>query len=257
MSAHRLRRNDQVLSTPRLPRVTVVSGDDTQTSQIRLVNESLTDPAGRYRLLISGADDALVLERALTALYATTRNILSYNVDTNLFNIDAVHAAAMRLILSAGSGAESTSIELGTTSGANRSIVFKTQNGTTRLTLDNPGANGRAVFGAGVDVVLPSVLAGSGGANVRLQGNYTTTDGTAYRVTLEALNTTGDAQVVSAQAVPNGANPFFTIFAPDVAPTTTQLDVNNVTWRYTPAGALVAYVNNAAAIKSLSLGTPA
>ena len=257
MSAHRLRRNDQVLSTPRLPRITVVSGNDTQLSQLRLINESLDDPAGRYRLLISGTDDALVLERALTALYETTRNILSYNVDTNLFNIDAIHTVAMRLMLSAGSGAEATAIELGTASGSGRSIVFRTQNGSARLTLDKPGASARAVFGTGVDVIVPSVIAGSGGANVRVQGNYDTADATAYRVTLETLNTTGDAKVVSAQAVPNGANPFFTIFAPDVAPATTELDVNNVTWRYTPAGALVAYVNNAAAIKSLSLGTPA
>lgn len=256
MSARRLRRNKESLTTVRIvPKEILIPGNTTDVPRILLENLSQTDPAGRYRIQVSG--DGLQIQRALTALWNTVQDIFVYDVTNNLVTHSATQAAAMRQIISAGSGAEATSIELGTVSGAGRSIVFKTQNGSTRLTLDKPGSVARAVFGASVEVVLESILAGSGGANVRIQGNHTVTDATAFRVTLEALNVTGDAQVVSAQAVPNGANPFFSIFAPDVAPTTSILDTNNLGLRYTPAGAVVLYVNNAGAIKSLSLGTPA
>ena len=102
-----------------------------------------------------------------------------------------------------------------------------------------------------------AVEGGPANKNLSIRGNFTATDPTAWRIALYALDPATDTFYTVAQIVPNAANPFFTVLAPDAAPTTTVLDVNNVTWRYTPAGALVAYVNNADVIKSLSLGTPA
>ena len=99
------------------------------------------------------------------------------------------------------------------------------------------------------------VIVGDGAAILKIKGNYAATDATAYRTAMYALDPATDTEYEVAQVVPDGANPKFTILAPDDVPTTSELDADNITFRYIKAtDTLNVYVNEGGVIKTYAIG---
>ena len=264
MSAHRLRRDSRVLSSPFVsPAELIIIGNSTVTPKIRLQNESGVDPAGRYQ--IHATQDAFAISRALTALYATLQTFLSYDVANKVFDLFATQFRDMRVQLTGGDAAGFQSIvNVAGSTDSPAGFEFRTGDGTStnsiRMTI-SIGAATADITISNANLLVANLrnlqtLRGDGTVNTIVSPNVST-DGTARRMGFYALDPATDTEYAVVQTVPNSANPFLSILAPDAAPTTSILDTNNIGFRYTPAGALVVYVNNAGAIKSLSLGTPA
>ena len=225
-----------------------------------------TSPAGRYRW--HGINDVYELERMLTADYATYDTILyfsktgsavtqTFGQETRITYLDGTseiwHATGTKYRPSGSAASMSFDIG-GLNSAGTFTALLRVLNRNDPTGVDAPYLdfmNARPVWFSG-DLMGRSDTTWSIYPN---RGVSTSTP--ARRIALNALDDTGNAFIVVAQIVPNNATPFFTSIAPNAAPTTSELDASNLTFRYTSGGALTAYVNDGGTVRSLSLGTPA
>lgn len=107
-------------------------------------------------------------------------------------------------------------------------------------------------------VVGVTNLRGTAGANLNIRANKFLSEGTARSLHLQTIDTSGNAAVDVAYAVPTatGTTPFWAQRADVTTPLTGTLDASFLTFKWDPADDSVkVYVNDGGTIRSVSIGT--
>lgn len=229
--------------------------------ELRVTELDQTDPAGRYRAVLDA--DEWSFQRALSANWATNAELIVLRRPLGVNQVE--FRDTQRIVYFSGDLAIRHHNIVQYTGGSNsgKQYEFGALNSASAHTsvvevhsqTDPGGVNRPSWRFVNVPVYIDKGIEGMANENLFVAPNPSNT-GTARRFEIRMRNTAGSAVIV-AQGVPNAASPFWTERAPDVAPGTSELDASNITLRYTSAGAVTLYVNDAGAIKSLSLGTPA
>ena len=239
--------------------------------EIRLAETDQTDPAGRYRMGVTA--DSFVLGRSQAAAFANALgsasdfNFLTYDRANSVLYLQAYESNSWYINLLAGAAA---------TPGTNAAVVIQPHATAPYVDVKTGNAAGslisRVKVGGGsgtpdmdisnvrVDlqgnaVVGLATIGGNGDANVNIKAYKLTTDATARRIIQYVLDPATDTEYSVSQAVPDAANPKFTMAAPDDAPSTSELDADHITFSYTKAtDTLNVHVNEGGVIKTLAIG---
>ena len=239
---------------PQLPSIREYAGKITINKLVEMIGAELrftdltqTDPAGRYRIRVSGDD--FVIARALTANWASQRVLWEYSEANNTISTQNSKSSSSIYYLSAGSSTENA---------ASIGMYANTSGGYIRLVTHNAnGLGGYATLRfskAWLATDVP-ITGGEQVPYVLIKDTYDASLATTYGIYLQTLNPATDLFVNVARAAPHAATPFWTQIAPDHVPTTSELLDGHITFGYTLAtDTLNAYVNEGGAIKTLVFG---
>lgn len=220
-----------------------------------LTETDQTDPAGRYRLRVSG--DVFTLDRALTAGWASVRNILTWDEGNNTLTLQNPKSTASIAELLAGSTLASEAYLKMTAAAAGGTLLVQIGDGTASYKNAVSLTKTRAAFGVPISGGIDSSV---DNLDLTLQGNAAATDATATDVYIRTLNPAADSYVIVGHAVPTGtpSTPFWEENWQGTTPLNTTLSSGFGMFKYaTGGGAVTLYVNDGGTIRSLSLGTPA
>lgn len=115
-----------------------------------------------------------------------------------------------------------------------------------------------AVLLEGNNLIDLSILRGRASANLKISANQTINNVNARRVVVTTLDTTGDADIDAAYAVPTATEttPFWAQRADITTPLIGTLDASFLTFKWVPADdSVTVFVNDGGVIRSVSIGT--